>query len=458
MTEHLEAGIDHADLALAPKLLLERVAELGLGEHRVHLRSHDEARHVDLLGQGIDVLGGEGPAIAIEERGKGRGHRPWFYQRGAANARSSPRSEAVPSFGHAMRAHDPTARNKGAGLARARMLMKAKLGWLSGYPDADGWTVVPEDGERAAEPLTLGRDHLRRATYTASKLRGEFPRAMPTLVGDVDAWHHAVSHVLASLKPWVHHGHAPPAELFESELYSRTTRTRAKALRQQHPSLRGLVDALSWVLATHATSAAKALAWVERKAAALTIVHEQLDEPTALALSIELVHLSVAVGPKALRPLMQLVGQPAGYRAPTHGVVEHLRQADALFGSSDRPTLPPEPPVRLPGELSTLTRWLLAQDRATAKRCLRGGHGGAAPNQAGHPHVPPGHGSLRRQGPRAAGTAATAGARRRGLARALTGAAWRGTAPAPWSRPGSPHHRRQCRRALLFHPVQRRSS
>lgn len=110
-----------------------------------------------------------------------------------------------------MRPHQPTARIKAAGLARARMLIKAKLGWLGGYPSANGWVAVPED-ERPVEQLALSRDHLRRATYTANKLRGEFPRALPKLVGDASVWHAAVSHVLAVLKPWVHHGQPPPVE------------------------------------------------------------------------------------------------------------------------------------------------------------------------------------------------------------------------------------------------------
>ncbi|WP_266222204.1 hypothetical protein [Paraliomyxa miuraensis] len=248
--------------------------------------------------------------------------------------------------------------------------MKAKLGWLWGYPSAQGWTVVPSDGERSTEELVLDRDHLRRATYTANKLRGEFPRALPVLVGDVDAWQHAVSHVLATLKPWVHHGQAPPAELFETEVYSRTARARAIALRREHPRLRGLVDALSWVMATRAVAAAKALAWVDREAEALTVLLEHQPAPVAIPLGIELVQLATSLGPKAVMPLLRLVGEPASYRAPAHGAVEYLQRADALFCAPYRTTKPAEPRIRLPGALSTHARWLLAQDRATAKRSL----------------------------------------------------------------------------------------
>jgi hypothetical protein len=268
-----------------------------------------------------------------------------------------------------MRSHAPTTRSKhAAGLARARMLMKAKLGWLGGHPCPTGWIVVPED-ERPVERLVLGRDHLRRATYTANKLRGEFPRALPKLVGDVDAWHAAVTAVLATLKPWVHHGQPPPPELFESELHTRAARARARALRQQHPALRGLVDAVSWVLATRAAAAPKALAWIEREAAALEGLHACMDPATSDPLGIQLVHLALALGPKAVAPLVRLLGEPAGHRVPTHGGAEHSKQAQSAIEHEGR-QLPPEPSVQLPAALVDAVRWLLTQDPATAKRWL----------------------------------------------------------------------------------------
>jgi hypothetical protein len=267
-----------------------------------------------------------------------------------------------------MRPLAPTS-TKAAGLARARMLMKAKLGWLAGYPSPHGWIVVPEEGDRPGETLVLTRDHLRRATYTAAKLRGEFPRALPKLVGNVDAWHAAVSEVLAALKPWVHHGDAPPAELFHTEIHSRTARARARALREQHPALRGLVDALSWVLATRAAAAPKALAWVEREAMALRVAHEHLDPETAGTLSVRCVYLAAAVGPKALAPLMRLIGEPTGYQVPTHAVVEHCQATQTMIEQAGRER-PIEPGVELPAALTEAVRWLLAQDPATAKRWL----------------------------------------------------------------------------------------
>ena len=73
-----------------------------------------------------------------------------------------------------MRPHQQT-RTRASGLARARMLLKSKLGWLEGFPSGERWVVVPHEGERGPESLMLERKHLRQATYAARKLQGEFP-------------------------------------------------------------------------------------------------------------------------------------------------------------------------------------------------------------------------------------------------------------------------------------------
>ncbi|MEM7157986.1 MAG: hypothetical protein AAF799_34410 [Myxococcota bacterium] len=267
-----------------------------------------------------------------------------------------------------MRPHSP-ANTRASGLARARMLMKAKLWWLKGYPRGDDWVVVPEEGERGPEVLTLDRNHLRRATFTANKLRGEFPRAMPKLVGDVAAWHAAVSGVLGTLKPWVHRGEALPDELWSADLYSRTAVNRARAMRREHPVLQPVVDALSWVLATRASLAPKYLAWVLRRADALTVVHEQRSHDEAVRLSIRCAHLAMAARPKAVEPLMRLLADPATYRTAIKGGRPFVEQSAAIFQRGG--TLPEPAKLRLVPQIEDWVDWLLQVDTARAKRFLR---------------------------------------------------------------------------------------
>lgn len=270
-----------------------------------------------------------------------------------------------------MRPHSPT--NSGAsGLARARTLMKAKLWWLEGYPTDDGWVVVPTAGPRGAETLSLDRNHLRRATYTANKLRGEFPRAMPKLVGDVDAWHAAVSEVLKALKPWVHGGDAPPSELFSHGLLSRTAVSRAKSLAAAHPSLRPMVNALSWILATRASLLPKYLKWISAEADALTVLHQQRPLDEAVGLGVRCAHLAILAGPKAVSPLTRLLAAPATYSVPIKGGGPYMEQAERSFrvGGGGRSVLAlPKP--QLVAQLDGWLDWLLSVDRTTAKRFLK---------------------------------------------------------------------------------------
>lgn len=182
-----------------------------------------------------------------------------------------------------MRPHS-RANTRASGLARARMLMKSKLWWLEGYPRSDGWVVIPKEGERGVEPLSLDRNHLRRATYTANKLCGEFPRAMPKLVEDVGAWHAAVGGVLT----------------------------------------------------TRASIAPKYLSWISREAEALTVLAEQRPEAEAIALGLRCAHLAIELRSKTMQPLMRLLAEPACYRtAIKGGACLHRRdQGGAAKGSA----------------------------------------------------------------------------------------------------------------------------
>lgn len=270
-----------------------------------------------------------------------------------------------------MRPHVQT-HTRSSGLARARMLLKSKLGWLEGYPDGARWVVVHHMGDLETEALTLDRNHLRRATYTARKLRGEFPRAMPALVGDVEAWYAAVEQVLGSLKPWVHRDEPPPRDLLSTDLYSRSARARARGLLREHSDLTPLVSAASWVLATRASSAGKAFGWLEREASSLAELCRSRPADEAIPLALRCLHLSLRVGPRAVAPLARILGEPAVFDAPTHGDDEYLGQVKikAQGGGLSR-IKPPLPPRPLMGHaLQTLVGQLLSQDRPRAKRIL----------------------------------------------------------------------------------------
>ncbi len=267
-----------------------------------------------------------------------------------------------------MRPHDPAVRRQRAsGLASARLLIKSRLGWLSGFPGTEGWWVVPDDG-RPPERLVLSRDHVRRATLASRKLCGEFPRALPKIVGDVEAWEAGVTCCLEALKPWVHGAAAPPSSLFGGELYPRPLRGRACALAQKHPVLADLVDASSWVYATRPGAAERAVSWVEREAEVLADVVRS-GGPVAIGNGIGLIHVALAVGARATAPLVRLVAVAARGAVPTIGGTAFIDAA--LAGLDGRGSIPvAAPQAEGPGGLIAAARALLTEDPGVARRWL----------------------------------------------------------------------------------------
>ena len=91
-----------------------------------------------------------------------------------------------------MRPDKPKSKSKSGSVGKVRLLMKSKLWWISGFPySQDGklyWRSVPVDSSQPIETLELTGPMLSRATHAAKELRREFPRALPKVVGDADAW------------------------------------------------------------------------------------------------------------------------------------------------------------------------------------------------------------------------------------------------------------------------------
>jgi hypothetical protein len=179
--------------------------------------------------------------------------------------------------------------------------MKAKLWWLTGFPDGPAWVVIPLQGDRGIEVRSLKPADLRRATRAVSKLAGEFPRALPAIVGDADEWVTATRAVLDALKPWVHRGERPPADLFEqASFYPDKTRAHPTRLRRDAPG-RDLIAALSWVLATRRADARSYLRWIEDHADALSVVLARMGRQDALAFAVQTAHLGVTLGRSSSR-------------------------------------------------------------------------------------------------------------------------------------------------------------
>ena len=89
-------------------------------------------------------------------------------------------------------------RPKRSGVRRVERILQDELGWLRGFRTADGrWCTVPP----AAPSRTIDLDDgtLRTTRARVVSLRNEFPRALPKVVGDAEAWCAATFDLLRAL-------------------------------------------------------------------------------------------------------------------------------------------------------------------------------------------------------------------------------------------------------------------
>ncbi|MEZ6187619.1 MAG: hypothetical protein R3F62_21745 [Planctomycetota bacterium] len=218
-----------------------------------------------------------------------------------------------------------------------RTRLRAGLGWLTGFPlqaHADGvrWLAVPTLTSRSeVQSLTVDGERLRSSTFAAQALRARFPRALPRVVGDVEAWSAALSARLERLKACVHAGAAlPDAEELLTLAGARPALVaRVAALVRRAPELGPLLLAWTW---RRFGDLARLTADLERAEAHVGALRELLARGPALAacpalqgLAPDVAGLLVATrwcawsAAGAPPALLELVADPRAWTVPTRG-------------------------------------------------------------------------------------------------------------------------------------------
>jgi hypothetical protein len=231
-------------------------------------------------------------------------------------------------------------RKKSANVARARMFIKNDLGWLPGYPvglqgDTLLWRTHPALGKGGPpSTLALGREQIRRAALTRSKLVRRFPRALPKAVADLDAWTANSRILLELVKAAVHAGQAPSSTpLTMAGVYPRSLRHQAAELSRAHPGLAGLVDVLGWLHILAPATLGAALTAVEGLADTLCGFTEQRPGQQGIDEAVALVNLTAADGVRRVLLLASMLSLRATWRAPMRGAGDRLEKLQASLGS-----------------------------------------------------------------------------------------------------------------------------
>ncbi|MFQ5570252.1 MAG: hypothetical protein ACE5G0_11295 [Rhodothermales bacterium] len=267
---------------------------------------------------------------------------------------------------------------RSAAIARGRMFLKARMGWLPGFPIRQGagtveWMSVPRHGERTPTRIQLARDYLQRATYTWNKLVHRFPRVLPHLVDDRDAWTKGVPQVLDRLKGAIHRGEPVPGSLLEVEgVFSRSAVETAAALARRHPAWQPLLDALSWSTFLSPKELPRILAWLDENARAVTVLLEARSGTEGIVTVLTLWELARRDGSRRVEPLLTFMGDPRSYVLTTREAATYVGYWVAAlrrnYLGTGRERRRAEP--RMGTELRSFVFELLSRRRSQRRRAL----------------------------------------------------------------------------------------
>jgi len=151
---------------------------------------------------------------------------------------------------------DQTPEKKGlpkkAGISNARRLLNTHLGWIGGFPQFDKkgnfhWRMPLDANEGKFETNLLTTNHLNKATQTVNKLKRDFPRALPRIVGDIHAWEMRVKSLIGWLQLVQQNNQPLPVHLFsDKSTYPKEILQMGRKLEKEHPQLLPLLSTLSW--------------------------------------------------------------------------------------------------------------------------------------------------------------------------------------------------------------------
>lgn len=186
--------------------------------------------------------------------------------------------------------------------ARARLIVKSKLGWVGGFPlavDRAGVRWHPPPSRPAPEVAVLTQRELSHAGRGWTQLRTEYRETLPELFADPQAWLAAVARLLELLGAAVHRR----AEL-PTSLWPERAAADAAALRSRFPGLAPLLDAASWSLAATPGEQRPVLGWFRRQADLLEALLARHGGPRTISVALELARGAARDGVRDARSLL----------------------------------------------------------------------------------------------------------------------------------------------------------
>ena len=191
-------------------------------------------------------------------------------------------------------------KSKRAADSAARSYLRAKLGWLRGFPlerAGDGclvWMTLPPLGSRAgAGRLRVDRELIRRTEFGRNAALRRFPNALPRLVGDVGSWKQQTDNQLEILKAAVHDQTPMPglSDLLLVAGIRHSLTDQALQIAARSPDLNRLCIAASWVHWGNDTDLRDALGQIEQHKGDLSVLLDRLGHPAGLCSALQCLQL-----------------------------------------------------------------------------------------------------------------------------------------------------------------------
>ena len=255
-------------------------------------------------------------------------------------------------------------------VARARLLVKADLAWLGGYPAGEPgegglpWSVPPGAG-RPERSMVVDRASLHRATRALTELELRFGDVLEDVVGSRRAWTAGARAAIELLKPALR-GELPRAALLDAPLATGLFRADAvAAVRAAPSSLRPLLGAAVWIALVQPGRLGAIVHFVLAHGDAVAALRAAVPPEKADTTALHLALLAEEEGAKRVEPLARLLSSRALYAVPTLGV-EYAR----ALSKEPRGKRPPRPVATLGPALATWTTAVLAAEAHPRRRAL----------------------------------------------------------------------------------------
>ena len=167
-----------------------------------------------------------------------------------------------------MQPYNPKLSKKNQGLARVKMLLRAHLYWLNGYPvfcDNKLMWQCPMSSQLSLENIEITAQIVSKSQRTINELLKDYSRVLPQVVADVTIWSsrcHEYLQFFKELNPYKTHGNV--VNLFDKSPTYQVKYKNLLARINTEPKTQELLNAISWLHYIERKSLKKALNFIEK--------------------------------------------------------------------------------------------------------------------------------------------------------------------------------------------------